>query len=143
MEIHSCSLYCDRPDCVKAQRDELRDRCAHRLHIEVTLEDDDEPIPIDVYCSEVMLKRLQAHQRGRMREIAELRKRIAELEAAMTSAYGHLWCINCEPGTPVRMYDPEAAAYAVRKVLRDLLTTEQRGNGINAARAAIDAARKE
>ena len=25
-EVHSCSYYCDRPECIKAQRDELRDR---------------------------------------------------------------------------------------------------------------------
>ena len=25
-DIHSCSYYCDWPECVKAQRDELRDR---------------------------------------------------------------------------------------------------------------------
>ena len=25
-EIHSCSYYCDRPGCIKAQRDELRDK---------------------------------------------------------------------------------------------------------------------
>ena len=25
-EIHSCSYYCDRPECIKAQRDELRER---------------------------------------------------------------------------------------------------------------------
>jgi hypothetical protein len=25
-DIHSCSYYCDRPECVKAQRDELRAR---------------------------------------------------------------------------------------------------------------------
>ena len=25
-DVHSCSYYCDRPECVKAQRDELRDR---------------------------------------------------------------------------------------------------------------------
>jgi hypothetical protein len=25
-DIHSCSLYCERPECVKAQRDELRDK---------------------------------------------------------------------------------------------------------------------
>ena len=24
-DIHSCSLYCDRPGCIKAQRDQLRD----------------------------------------------------------------------------------------------------------------------
>ena len=27
-DIHSCSYYCDRPDCIKAQRDELRERLA-------------------------------------------------------------------------------------------------------------------
>jgi len=27
-EIHSCSYYCDRPECIKAQRDELRERLA-------------------------------------------------------------------------------------------------------------------
>ena len=27
-EDHSCSYYCDRPECIKAQRDELRDRLA-------------------------------------------------------------------------------------------------------------------
>jgi hypothetical protein len=25
-DIHTCSYYCDRPACIKAQRDELRDR---------------------------------------------------------------------------------------------------------------------
>jgi len=24
--IHSCSYYCERPECIKAQRDELRDK---------------------------------------------------------------------------------------------------------------------
>jgi hypothetical protein len=27
-DIHSCSYYCDQPECVKAQRDELRDKLA-------------------------------------------------------------------------------------------------------------------
>ena len=27
-DVHSCSYYCDRPECIKAQRDELRDRLA-------------------------------------------------------------------------------------------------------------------
>jgi len=27
-DIHSCSYYCDRPKCIKAQRDELRDKLA-------------------------------------------------------------------------------------------------------------------
>ena len=27
-DVHSCSYYCQRPECIKAQRDELRDRLA-------------------------------------------------------------------------------------------------------------------
>jgi len=27
-EVHSCSYYCERPECIKAQRDELRERLA-------------------------------------------------------------------------------------------------------------------
>jgi hypothetical protein len=27
-EIHSCSLFCERPECIKAQRDDLRDKFA-------------------------------------------------------------------------------------------------------------------
>ena len=33
-EIHSCSYYCDRPECIKAQRDELRDRLAQSNEFE-------------------------------------------------------------------------------------------------------------
>ena len=29
-EIHSCSYYCDRPACIKAQRDELREKLARQ-----------------------------------------------------------------------------------------------------------------
>lgn len=32
-DIHSCSLYCERPACIKAQRDQLRD--AHAAAVEV------------------------------------------------------------------------------------------------------------
>jgi hypothetical protein len=38
-DIHSCSYFCDRPECVKAQRDELRDKLAaleERLEIAET-----------------------------------------------------------------------------------------------------------
>lgn len=58
---------------------------------------------------------------------------------AIATAYGYLWHVNNEPGTPNR-YRPERAAYEARKVLRELLTHEQRGNGINRARAEIMAA---
>lgn len=29
-DIHSCSYYCERPECVRRQRDEMRDRLADR-----------------------------------------------------------------------------------------------------------------
>ena len=29
IEIHSCSYFCERPDCVKTQRDEMRDNGAY------------------------------------------------------------------------------------------------------------------
>lgn len=28
-DVHSCSVYCDLPRCVKSQRDEMRDRVLH------------------------------------------------------------------------------------------------------------------
>jgi Protein of unknown function (DUF551) len=29
-DIHSCSYYCDKPECIKAQRDELREKLEQR-----------------------------------------------------------------------------------------------------------------
>ena len=46
-------------------------------------------------------------------------------------AYGHLWCVNNEHGTPANPYLPERAAYEARKLLRDTMTHEQRGVFIN------------
>ena len=62
---------------------------------------------------------------------------------AVALAYGHLWHINNEPMAPIPLRSDGEAAYAARKILRDLLTTEQRGNGINQARAAIAAAEQQ
>ncbi len=31
MDIHSCSYYCDKPPCIKRQRDELRDKLFDEL----------------------------------------------------------------------------------------------------------------
>ena len=62
---------------------------------------------------------------------------------AVALAYGHLWHINNEPMAPIPLRSDGDASYAARKILRDLLTTEQRGNGINQARAAIAAAEQQ
>ena len=29
IELHSCSYFCERPDCIKTQRDEMRDNGAY------------------------------------------------------------------------------------------------------------------
>ena len=55
---------------------------------------------------------------------------IEKMEAAMALAYGYLWLVNNEPGTP-RQFSPQSAAYKARKELHDLLTQEQRGRAIN------------
>jgi len=63
------------------------------------------------------------------------------LRTAVKTAYGYLWHVNNEPGTP-NQYAPERAAYEARKMLRAHLTKDERGEGINAARAAIAQQRK-
>lgn len=66
----------------------------------------------------------------------DAQSRIAELEAQLALAYGLLWHVNAgmdaPHGTP--SLTPERGAMESRKILRDLLTHEQRGDGINAAR---------
>lgn len=61
---------------------------------------------------------------------------------AVAVAYGLLWHVNAgldaPHGTP--SLTPEKAAYEARKLLRDLMTKEQRGDGINAAREHMLAA---
>ena len=32
-DIHSCGYYCDRPACLKAQRDELRERLYEKIYV--------------------------------------------------------------------------------------------------------------
>lgn len=58
------------------------------------------------------------------------------LREAVKTAYGYLWHVNNEPGTP-NQYAPERAAYEARKVLREQLTKDERGEGINVVRAAM------
>ena len=78
---------------------------------------------------------------------ADLARVTAERDAlreACALAYGHLWHVNNEPLSPSPLYSPEKAAYAARRALRDLLTSEQRGDAINTTHHVWgDAARKE
>lgn len=66
----------------------------------------------------------------------ELARKLADLEEKVGLAYGFLWCVNNEPGTPMRC-PPERAAYEARKLLRDTMTHEQRGTYINRVVAMI------
>lgn len=60
-----------------------------------------------------------------------------ETRMAIMLAYGHLWHINNEPAAPTLFYDSEKAAYAARRQLRDLLTTQERGEAINQVGALL------
>ena len=63
----------------------------------------------------------------------QTRQENAQLREAIALAYGYLWHVNNEPGTPSQ-YPPERAAYEARKALCDLMTHEQRGEAINRVR---------
>lgn len=67
----------------------------------------------------------------------ELRSLLASVLDSVSVAYGYLWHVNNEPGTP-QQYAPEQAAYRARFILRDLLSSEQRGNGINEVKARMN-----
>lgn len=63
--------------------------------------------------------------------------------SAVAMAYGHLWHVNNEPMAPIPLRSEESASYAARKLLRDLLTTEERGEAINYVRAMLSSAPKD
>ncbi len=70
---------------------------------------------------------------------AQLDKAAEEIETLLhviALAYGHLWHVNNEPGTP-NQHPPERAAYDARRILRNLLTNEQRGEAINRVRECL------
>jgi hypothetical protein len=73
---------------------------------------------------------------GDLHILTQAADRLDELETAIARAYGYLWHVNNEPGTPNR-YSPEKAAYEARKLLRDLMTHEQRGIAIKKVREAL------
>lgn len=62
----------------------------------------------------------------------------AEWRKAVQEAYGWLWHINNEPLAPAPLLPEGKAAYQARKALRELLTSAERGDAINAVTAAID-----
>ena len=76
----------------------------------------------------------------RQQELDAARMEVERLRDLIGLSYGYLWHVNNEHGTPQRFYPPERAAYEARKLLRDTLTHEQRGQYINSVRELIDEA---
>ena len=60
----------------------------------------------------------------------------------VAEAYGYLWHVNNPEDVPAGhpFVLPERAAYEARKLLRDMLTSTQRGDAINAVREKIESA---
>lgn len=79
--------------------------------------------------NQAALKRFAMDDTGEAASNAE-REVLVKLRNVVGLAYGHLWLVNNEPGTPHR-YTPWRAAYEARKLLRDTMTHEQRGEFIN------------
>lgn len=83
--VHSCSYECDRPACVRRQRDELRDKMYSRDDKKAALPEPDfigvskDGIPQGKCYS---LAQLESYAAARVAEAtAELQGRVAELEA--------------------------------------------------------------
>lgn len=79
---------------------------------------------------EHMKSQMQSQMDAGISENESLLAEIARLKGFIGMAYGYLWCVNNEPGTP-NQYPPEKAAYEARKLLRDTMTHEQRGDYIH------------
>lgn len=73
--------------------------------------------------------------------IAALEAQLAERRERLALAYGLLWHVNAGIDAPwgTPSLTPKRAAMESRKILRDMLTNEQRGDGINAARDSMKA----
>lgn len=83
----------------------------------------------------------QAYREECMADISILMGKLAESRERVARAYGLLWHVNAGIDAPwgTPSLTPERAAMESRKVLRDMLTSEQRGDGINAARDIMKA----
>ena len=89
----------------------------------------------------------QAATEQSQKEIAELQAREKELVNLAKLTYGYLWHINAGLDAPailnVTSITPEKCSRIVRKLWLDVLTKEQRGEGINKALEALATVRGE
>lgn len=82
IDIHSCSYFCDRPECIKAQRDDMRDKLFAYLNYEAEYEvwQDDMPVASASgkgASEEIMHYAAQYAEDGPVEVIEVLRRRIA------------------------------------------------------------------
>ena len=91
--------------------------------------------------------RLAKAQAESLNTIAELQAREKELVNLAKLTYGYLWHINAGLDAPailnVTSITPEKCSRIVRKLWLDVLTKEQRGEGINKALEALATVRGE
>ena len=91
--------------------------------------------------------RLAKAQAESLNTIAELKAREKELVNLAKLTYGYLWHINAGLDAPailnVTSITPEKCSHIVRKLWLDVLTKEQRGEGINKALEALATVRGE
>lgn len=103
-------------------------RCAITTAVHIQREDD-----------EAEMERLREDHEAELAALrAEKEKAEAErdsLRAAAMLAYGYLWSVQIEPGTPG--LPPHKAMSAARIALRDALDNDERKAGIEQVRAAL------
>lgn len=90
----------------------------------------------DEYEKVVAMLAVGAYDGSTLDRIAALESQLVESRERLALAYGLLWHVNAGIDAPwgTPSLTPERAAMESRKILRDMLTNEQRGDGINAAR---------
>ena len=131
-----------------AERDELRAALAERDAKLAALEKQEPVAAIHVNhingdSSAILFNRITLHHGDLLYAAAGAAPVPEGWRSAVALAYGHLWHVNNEPMAPVPLRSDGEAAYAARKLLRDLLTTEERGDAINAVQKLLAAAPKE
>lgn len=83
-DIHSCSYHCDRPECIKAQRDELRDKLAQPERHDLQAKGE-HPAPCARHCEatafQIVINNLKAQLAQPEQSVAGYCKKIEELIA--------------------------------------------------------------
>jgi hypothetical protein len=110
-DIHSCSYHCDKPECIKAQRDELRERLA---------QPEQEPVLETVYETII-----QWDESGGKRSRRELARRIVALYNATQPERHELQAKGEHPAPCARYCEATAFQIVIRNLKAQLAQPEQ------------------